>query len=1264
MLLEFTDVKEKEDFLINGEEIWKPWFKKLDPWSIGCNFNDRIASLIIQGVPQHAWCEEAFSIIASTWGKVVILEECITNSPNLAFERVGIITSHPGLINTAITIMVDGRPFVINIMEDLFESLKLSPVLAANDYYPNTTWWNEADSCDNISSNGESAMQSDDDEATPVTSPVSTDRRHDLKNCREDEETHVSNSFTAPDKVAHILNVDDRLQETKSMEVKGCLDKQIWGSSNFQCEVVDPVGLSGGIASLWDPTLFRAADAIKGAGFLAIKGLWLKLKKKCSFINIYASQEPNEKKILWNRLHDLITSDPQCMWFVFGNFNAVRFPEERLGSIFCPNGAYFFNKFIYSAGLLEIKMGGRRFTYMNHCAIVLSSNEVDFGPHPFRFFNSWLKEPGFEEVLKVGWSIREKSGSCLQLSPLSLVAGKLKNLKEHIKKWRKVLIEKNRKEIEELTNKINSIDLQAEEGNVNDELIKCRQDAYLKIMEFEARHIEDLKQKSRTRWALEGDENNKFSHGLINIHQRSQRINGLKDNGFWISDPDQIKQVAVKHFSERFSEPIRSRPKFNSPKFRKLLPSTAILLEEPFTLEEIKSAIWSCGSDRAPGPDGFSFAMLKRHWDTIGSDFYFALKHFEATGCIEKGCNSSFISLVPKIQDPITISDFLPISLIGCLYKTISKVLAERLKKVVHLVVSHVQTTFIKKPFILDGPLILNEVIAWLRKSKKKAFVFKVDFEKAFDSLSWEYLDSILQQMDFGAKWRAWIHGCLSSTRVSILINGAATSEFGMERGIRQGDPLSPFLYIIAAEGLHIVMEMAKEQGIFEGIQLPQQGPTISHLQYADDTILMGSWSFENAKNLIRILRCFELSSGLKVNMSKSKLFRFGAQNCELELVARNLNCSIGSLPFIYLGLSVGASMARAVHWNPIIEKFQTRLSKWKASTLLFGGRLMLCKAVLSSLSSFYFSLYKAPVKNAVLLGGDLESRKMSWIAWEKVLAAKERGGMGIGSLKAQNIALLGKWWWRFKNYPDSTWDEVIKAIYGSTGGFDRPSIAKRRNGCWGTIANIPKLLAKEKVSFIEHFKLSTNTNGPIKWVWSLEASGAYSVSLLRNHIDIVILPLSESSWSWNSLILGKLNILAWRICHGKLPSMANLFKFGISSSNLCIICNGAPETVEHVFVDCPISNEVWKQVCTWWGLLDYPLNSLRDLLECKARLEGHHMLANIHEGIMLVFLWVIWRYRNSIAHSSNQNPKSHMALVYEVQLLSLLWINARNRKG
>nr|KAJ0214448.1 hypothetical protein LSAT_V11C400195850 [Lactuca sativa] len=576
-------------------------------------------------------------------------------------------------------------------------------------------------------------------------------------------------------------------------------------------------------------------------------------------------------------------------------------------------------------------------------------------------------------------------------------------------------------------------------------------------MEIEAKLIEDLKKNSRSKWALEGDENSAFFHGLINKHQRSQRINGIKENGFWISDLVEIKERVFKHFAGRFTEPIKSRPKFISSKFLKLPPYAIEYLEEPFSLAEVKSAIWACGLDRAPGLDGFSFAFLKQHWETIGGDFYLAVKHFEASGHIEKGCNSSFITLVPKVQDPITINDFRPISLIGCLYKTIAKILVERLKKVVHLVVSPTQTAFLKNRHILDGPLILNEVICWLKKNKKKAFTFKADFEKAFDSLSWEFLDSIMQQMEFGAKWRLWIHGCLSSTRVSVLVNGSATKEFGMERGVRQGDPLSPFLFNIAAEGLHITMKEAEEKGIFKGLQLPNHGPIISHLQYADDVIFMGSWSSENIKNLIRILRCFELPSGLKINMSKSRLFGFGVQNYELEMVARSFNFLIGLLPFTYLGLPVGASMTRVSLWKPIIDNFQVKLSRWKASTLSFGGRLTLCKAVLSSLGSFYFSIYKAPIKVINSLerirmrffwGGCLESKKMAWIAWDKILAAKEKGGLGVGSLKAQNLALLGKWWWHFRKPPDSIWALVIKAIHGADGGISRPATTKRRSGC------------------------------------------------------------------------------------------------------------------------------------------------------------------------------------------------------------------------
>lgn len=248
--------------------------------------------------------------------------------------------------------------------------------------------------------------------------------------------------------------------------------------------------------------------------------------------------------------------------------------------------------------------------------------------------------------------------------------------------------------------------------------------------------------------------------------------------------------------------------------------------------------------------------------------------------------------------------------------------------------------------------------------------------------------------------------------------------------------------------------------------------------------------------------------------------------------------------------------MARSIHWNPIVEKFQAKLSKWKENTLSFGGRLTLCKSVLSSLGSFYFSLFKAPVKVIKRLerirmrffrGGDMDSKKKVWIAWDKTLTAIDKGVMGIGSLKAQNLALMGKWWWKFKVSNNDMWVEVIKSIYGSDGGFHRPSVAKRRSGCRGSIANIPKELEKENMPFLEHFKEVPNNDGPIRWGWSLDPSGTYTVSSLRCFIDSSTLPQSDVKWVWNSLVPGKVNILAWRIRHGKLPTMGNLFKTGIS---------------------------------------------------------------------------------------------------------------------
>ncbi|XP_024964849.1 uncharacterized protein LOC112505134 [Cynara cardunculus var. scolymus] len=143
--------------------------------------------------------------------------------------------------------------------------------------------------------------------------------------------------------------------------------------------------------------------------------------------------------------------------------------------------------------------------------------------------------------------------------------------------------------------------------------------------------------------------------------------------------------------------------------------------------------------------------------------------------------------------------------------------------------------------------------------------------------------------MQFGAKWRAWIKGCVSSASVVVLINGSPTQEFPLRRGVRQGDPLPPLLFILAAETLNIIMSEATRNGIFRGIKLPNSGPELSILQFADDVLIMGEWSRLNATNLVRLLRCFQLSSGLKVNMQKSNIMGVGADYDEVVLVASRL---------------------------------------------------------------------------------------------------------------------------------------------------------------------------------------------------------------------------------------------------------------------------------------------------------------------------------------------------------------------------------------
>ncbi|GKA14720.1 RNA-directed DNA polymerase, eukaryota [Tanacetum coccineum] len=168
----------------------------------------------------------------------------------------------------------------------------------------------------------------------------------------------------------------------------------------------------------------------------------------------------------------------------------------------------------------------------------------------------------------------------------------------------------------------------------------------------------------------------------------------------------------------------------------------------------------------------------------------------------------------------------------------------------------------------------------------EQALMLKVDFQKAFDSVRWDYLDDILDKFGFGVKWRGWIQGCLLSFKASVLVNGSPTHEFSFHKGLRQGDPLSPFLFILVMESLHVSFQRVIDRGMFSPIIIgTNETVSISHLFYDDDAMFIGKWSSSDANVLVMMLHCFFLALGLKININKSSIYGLGVNSLEISLM-------------------------------------------------------------------------------------------------------------------------------------------------------------------------------------------------------------------------------------------------------------------------------------------------------------------------------------------------------------------------------------------
>ncbi|GAU27776.1 hypothetical protein TSUD_215870 [Trifolium subterraneum] len=513
----------------------------------------------------------------------------------------------------------------------------------------------------------------------------------------------------------------------------------------------------------------------------------------------------------------------------------------------------------------------------------------------------------------------------------------------------------------------------------------------------------------------------------------------LKKGEVWIQGVNNIKKEVKDHFSSHFTEEWTNRPFLQGIEFSKLSAEDNVCLLEPFDEDEVKDIICNCDGNKSPGPDGFNLNFFKACWSIVRSDVMAYLHEFHENSILPKAITASFLTLVPKKDHPQTLFDYRPICLIGSLYKILSKLLANRLKRVLGKIISHCQSAFLPQRQILDGVVVLNGIIDLAKRRKDECFFFKVDFERAYDTVNWGFLERMMVKMGFTEGWLRWMRACIFEISMSILINGSPTEDFKVGRGLRQGDPLSPFLFLIVVEGLAGMMRRAVEIGRFKGFHV-NDNLQFQMLQFADDTILMGNSTWENLWSIKVLLRGFELVSGMRINFVKSNLYGVNVDANFLEAGSSFLSCRSDVIPFKFLGIPVGANPRRRETWKPVVEAMTNRLSTWSSRQLSFGGRITLINTVLASMPLYFFSFFKAPVcilkllvriQRNFLWGGGLVEKKLCWIKWDQICLPKNRGGLGVKNLELFNIALLSKWKWRLLDEGDTIWAGLLRFRYG-----------------------------------------------------------------------------------------------------------------------------------------------------------------------------------------------------------------------------------------
>lgn len=919
---------------------------------------------------------------------------------------------------------------------------------------------------------------------------------------------------------------------------------------------VDPVNIGGGLALFWknsvDVSLLYADKNILDVHIIYEE-------KQFNLSCVYGNPNSSLRHIVWERL-SRFGVNRRTSWCMVGDFNEILNNSEKLGgprrgdATFCP-----FSDMLNSCGMTEFPGTGNSFTWSGRrgtlniqCKLdrafgnsewfkqFPASNQVflakrgsdhrpvlirllssqDSYKGSFKFDRRMFHKPMVKEAILHAWNNPASSQTS--------VTSRIRNCRKALSLWKKENKANSQERITCLQN-----DLEQEESSVNPSTLKIN---ILKRSLLTAYRDEEnfWKQKSKDDWILFGDGNTKVFHTAVKISRARNEIVKLFDkNGNAQRSEASKAQVAISYFCDLFkssnSEDYHSMLRDLTPRVSEAMNHQLISKVTP---EEIKEAVFSIKPDSAPGADGMSGFFFQSYWDIVGVQLIKEVSGFFETGVMPTEWNYTQLVLIPKKTNATLMSDLRPISLCSVMYKTISKIIASRLKRFLPDIVSPSQSAFVADRLISDNIIMAHEAIHSLNTHDYVSSNFlaaKTDMSKAFDRVEWNYLKALLLSLGFHPNFVVWIMACVSTVQYTVLINGQAHGLITPHRGLRQGDPMSPFLFVLCTEGLSFLLNQASEVNLLNGIQFSSDGPAIHHLFFADDSLFLFKADLFQCQVFLDIFRKYEQATGQVINLDKSSL-TFGKKvDTKLkEQIQLKLGIFSEGGAGTYLGLPECFSGSKIQLLNYIQDKMKGRMSGWYTKFLSQAGKEVILKSVALAMPIHAMSCFRLPKTTCKNLTSAManfwwnsteDKGKIHWLSWDKLSVPKELGGMGFKNIETFNQALLAKQAWRILSSPDSLLSRFLMSRYFPQGSFLNATIGSRPSYAWRSICFGRELLTKGLRHMVGDGKSLSVWTSP----WLVDGTRMRSPLMKNILIDLnlsVNKLLMDNSHLWNQDVL------------------------------------------------------------------------------------------------------------------------------------------------